>query len=224
MFTSAGEQLDIPLTAPIYIDGKDIWLGFRMICDSGTYAIGTDNGPRVAGVNWLSTGPGWTEMNSTVDANIHTIGVLTGNPIVQWLTVSPSSGTVLPAQTQDLTLSFNTTGLTDGTYQSILEIPSNDPNAEYKQVEVNLTVVTGLNNGTKVGVITFPNPTTQLVNVKADANIETISIYNVNGSIVKTININAKSTTVNVSDLAKGNYLMNINVGNNTVVRKVVVE
>jgi hypothetical protein len=223
-FTAAGEQQDVPLTNPIYLDGKDIWIGYRLVGLASTYPIGLDAGPRVNGVNWLSTGPGWTEMNSAVNNNIFVVGVLTGNPIVQWLTVSPSSGTILPGQSQNLTLSFDASGLVTGNYKSIVEIPSNDPNAEYKQVEVNLSVVTGLTKASKIGVITYPNPSTQFVNVQADANIETISIYNVNGSIVKTININAKSTTVNVSDLAKGNYLMNINVGNNTVVRKVVVE
>lgn len=223
-FTAAGEQQDVPLTNPIYLDGKDIWIGYRLVGLASTYPIGLDAGPRVNGVNWLSSGPGWTEMNSAVNNNIFVVGVLTGNPIVQWLTVSPSSGTILPGQSQNLTLSFDASGLVTGNYKSIVEIPSNDPNAEYKQVEVNLSVVTGLTKGSKIGVITYPNPSTQFVNVQADANIETISIYNVNGSIVKTININAKSTTVNVSDLAKGNYLMNINVGNNTVVRKVVVE
>jgi hypothetical protein len=214
----------VPLTNPIYLDGKDIWIGYRLVGVANTYPMGLDGGPRVNGVNWLSTGPGWTEMSPAVDNNIFIIGVLTGNPIVQWLTVTPSSGNVLPGQSQDLTLSFDASGLVTGNYKSIVEIPSNDPNAEYKQVEVNLSVVTGLTSGTKIGVITYPNPATQFVNVQADAKIETISIYNVNGSLVKTVNVNANRASVNVNDLAKGNYMMHINVGNNTIVRKVVVE
>jgi hypothetical protein len=223
-FTALGEQLDVPLTNPIYLDGKDIWLGYRMFCDSATYPIALDAGPRVLGTSWLSIGPGWNEMSSTVDANLYVVGVLTGNPVVQWLTVSPTSGTILSGQSQDLTLSFDISGLVDGNYQSILEIPSNDPNAEYKQVVVNLTVVTGIENGKKVGVMTFPNPATQFVNVKADANIDAINIYNVNGALVKSVSVNANSTSVNVNELSKGNYVMDIKVGNNTITRKVVVQ
>jgi flagellar hook assembly protein FlgD len=195
-----------------------------MFCDSATYPIALDAGPRVLGTSWLSIGPGWNEMSSTVDANLYVVGVLTGNPVVQWLTVSPTSGTILSGQSQDLTLSFDISGLVDGNYQSILEIPSNDPNAEYKQVVVNLTVVTGIENGKKVGVMTFPNPATQFVNVKADANIDAINIYNVNGALVKSVSVNANSTSVNVNELSKGNYVMDIKVGNNTITRKVVVQ
>ena len=224
--TSVGELVNIPLPSPLYIDGKDIWIGY--VCDAlaSTYPLGLDGGPRVTDdVNWISTGPGWSEYNATVDANLTIYGNLQGNTIQKWLTVSPTSGTITPAQSQQIDLTFNTSGLTPGNYLSVVEIGSNDPAQEWSQVNVHLTVSTSIDKlNEKIAVMTYPNPTTNNINIKSDNNIDEVSIFGLNGQLVKTVQVNSTTTVIEVNNLAKGNYVLDIKSGNNTIKRNIVVQ
>lgn len=224
--TSAGELVNIPLPSPLYIDGKDIWIGY--VCDAlaSTYPLGLDGGPRVADdVNWISTGPGWSEYNVAVDANLTIYGNLQGNTIQKWLTVSPTSGTLTPSQSQQIDLTFNTSGLTPGNYLSVVEIGSNDPAQEWSQVNVHLTVSTSIDKlDEKIAVMTYPNPTTNNINIKSDNIINEVSIFGLNGQLVKTVQVNSTTAVIEVNNLAKGNYVLDIKSGNNTIKRNVVVQ
>jgi hypothetical protein len=223
--SSAGENVNVALPSALYVDGNDLWIGYVCDADSGTYPLGLDAGPRTSGVNWISTGPGWSEYNVTVDANLVINANLQGSPIQKWLTVSPMSGMLTPAQSQQMDLTFNTTGLTPGNYLSVVEIGSNDPNLEYTSVNVHLTVTTGINdNDAKVGIMTYPNPTTNNINIKADTQIDAVSVYGMNGELVKTVQVNANTALIEVSNLAKGNYVLDIKTGNNTIKRNVIVQ
>lgn len=223
--SGANDNVNVPLNSAIYVDGKDLWIGYVCDADSGTFPLGIDNGPRTPGVNWVSTGPGWSEYNATIDANLTIYGNLQGNPIQKWLTVSPMSGMLTPAQSQQIDLTFNTTGLPNGNYLSVVEIGSNDPNTEYTSVNVHLTVATGINdNDTKIGVMTFPNPTTNNINIKADTKIDVVTVYGMNGELVKSVQVNANTALIEVNNLAKGNYVLDIKTGNNSIKRKVVVQ
>ncbi len=223
--SAAFDIINIPLPSPMYIDGKDIWIGYVCDADSGTYPLGLDNGPRTAGVNWISTGPGWSEYNLTIDANLTIYGNLQGNPIQKWLTVSPMSGMLTPAQSQQMDLTFNTAGLPDGTYLSVVEIGSNDPVQEYSQVNVHLTLVTSVDDvNAKVAIMTYPNPTTNNINIKSDTKIDAVAVYGLNGQLVKTIQVNANTAVIEVNNLAKGTYVFDIKSGNNIIKRNVVVQ
>jgi len=223
--TNAGELINVPLPSPLYIDGNDLWIGYVCDADSGTYPLGLDAGPRTAGVNWISTGPGWSEYNLTVDANLIIKGNLQNDPVLKWLTVSPMSGTLTPAQMQTIDLTFNTSGLTPGNYLSVVEIGSNDPAMEYTSVNVHLTVATGINdNEPNLGIMTYPNPTTQNINIKSNKTINSISIYNMNGQLVKSVQVNNLTTIIDVNQLSKGNYLMEINSDNNITKRSIVIQ
>lgn len=224
--TSVGELVNIPLPSPLYIDGKDIWIGY--VCDAlaSTYPLGLDGGPRVADdVNWISTGPGWSEYNVAVDANLTIYGNLQGNTIQKWLTVSPTSGTLTPSQSQQIDLTFNTSGLTPGNYLSVVEIGSNDPAQEWSQVNVHLTVSTSIDKlNEQIAVMTYPNPTTNNINIKSDNIINEVSIIGLNGQLVKTVQVNSTTVVIEVNNLAKGNYVLDIKSGNNTIKRNVVVQ
>ena len=222
--SGANDNVNVPLNSAIYVDGKDLWIGYVCDADSGTFPLGIDNGPRTPGVNWVSTGPGWSEYNATIDANLTIYGNLQGSPIQKWLTVSPMSGMLTPSQSQQSDLTFNTSGLPNGNYLSVVEIGSNDPNTEYTSVNVHLTVATGINdNDAKIGVMTYPNPTTANINIKADTKIDYVTVYGMNGELVKSIQVNANTALIEVNDLAKGNYVLDIKTGNNSIKRNVVV-
>ncbi len=57
-----------------------------------------------------------------------------------WLSVSPSSGTTAGGATSNVTVSFNTTGLLQGTYSGQLCVASNDSTQPRVRVPVSLTV------------------------------------------------------------------------------------
>lgn len=71
-----------------------------------------------------------------------------------------------------------------------------------------------------------PNPTKDLVNVSntTDAVVKNIIITDLNGRTVKSIDINATDVQVNISDLAIGVYMMNINTNQGSVTKKIVKE
>ncbi|MCS7258446.1 MAG: hypothetical protein NZ601_03645, partial [candidate division WOR-3 bacterium] len=68
---------------------------------------------------------------------------LTEVPIVDWLSVTPTSGQIPATSYTDLTVSFNTQGLALGAYQCTLRITSNDPQNSVVDVPIQLTVLSG---------------------------------------------------------------------------------
>ncbi|KPJ48850.1 hypothetical protein AMJ40_06770 [candidate division TA06 bacterium DG_26] len=65
---------------------------------------------------------------------------LSESPSVGWLSESPTSGSILPASSDDVTVSFDATGLSAGIYNTTLVITSNDPDEPTVNVPVQLTV------------------------------------------------------------------------------------
>lgn len=218
----------IPLTTPIYLDGKDIWVGYQFSdADANDFVIGVDAGPRTFQSSWLSTGPGWSEMSGTIDANIAISCLLTGAGFNNWMTITPNTGTVTPAGSSTITVSFDTTGLEyDTTYTGKIVVASNDPNNEYVEVSVALTIPDpgiGVSEIGKIGVMTYPNPAQDFMNVITNNIIETIQIYNVAGQKVSDITVNAANTKVDLRQLEKGTYIVNINVAGQVITRKINV-
>ena len=72
---------------------------------------------------------------------------------------------------------------------------------------------------------TYPNPVSSIVNLTNDNNIavSNITINDINGRTVKTVNTNTLSTIqINVSDLSAGVYLMNITSESGNAVKKFI--
>ena len=60
-----------------------------------------------------------------------------------WASVSPDSGTLVPADASDATVTFDATGLARGTYSGLLCVASNDPNSPLVEVPVSMRVTGG---------------------------------------------------------------------------------
>jgi hypothetical protein len=92
-------------------------------------------------------------------------------------------------------------------------------------------VITGVNNLTENNSIAvYPSPTNGLLNVKLelpDKGTYALTLTNLLGQIMYTENIEltgAYSTTIDMSNFAKGSYVLSIRGQNNQVVRKVVLQ
>lgn len=94
-------------------------------------------------------------------------------------------------------------------------------------VPVTITVIdnTGINPNDMVqGVFFYPNPsTTQITVVNNEANAIQIKLMNAQGAIVKEMNTISKETLLDVSTLAKGNYMMEVTKGDKKSTYKVVI-
>lgn len=79
-------------------------------------------------------------------------------------------------------------------------------------------------NFAKLGLNVFPNPVSDIVNITSpEANIQAVTITDLNGRTVKSINFNnVAETTVDASDLASGIYLMNITANGTVATQKIV--
>ena len=78
-----------------------------------------------------------------------------------------------------------------------------------------------LNEG---GIVISPNPATDAINVSAKANINSIAVYDLNGRVVASFEVNAASTAINVSEMTKGLYLVAINTAKGTYTERVIVK
>ncbi len=68
---------------------------------------------------------------------------LAENPAADWLAEDPGGGTIAPAGSTVVTVSFDATGLDVGTYTTALEVLSDDPDEPLVGVDVTLVVTTG---------------------------------------------------------------------------------
>ncbi|MCA9870115.1 MAG: hypothetical protein KC487_07020, partial [Anaerolineae bacterium] len=62
---------------------------------------------------------------------------------IPWASVNPTAGTTPPTGNVPVNVTFNSTGLSDGTFNGTLCVESNDPTTPLVQVPLELTVQTG---------------------------------------------------------------------------------
>ncbi|MGA9211695.1 T9SS type A sorting domain-containing protein [Kaistella sp.] len=79
--------------------------------------------------------------------------------------------------------------------------------------------VTDISN-VKTKVSVYPNPATDVINVKSDNKISLISLFDISGKLVKT----TAESTMNVQDLAKGSYVVSVKYADGTTETKKVVK
>jgi acetyl esterase/lipase len=64
------------------------------------------------------------------------------------------------------------------------------------------------------GINVFPNPGKGVVNITSErSNIDMVKIFNFAGKLVKTVTVNGVNTTIDISDLADGVYILQGHVG-----------
>ncbi len=133
----------IELDEPLTITGEDLWVGYSFTQQTTDIFIpGCDAGPNDPNGDWLKTGVGWGHLSSNPDLpyNWNIRANLVGEPITQWLSVDPATGTVVPAGTQDVDVNFDATGIEVGTHGADIVVFSNDPGNSIAYIPVTLTV------------------------------------------------------------------------------------
>ena len=72
----------------------------------------------------------------------------------------------------------------------------------------------GVGTNELFNVSVFPNPASNTVNLRADETITRADVYNILGKKVRSFNVNATSTSFNISDLNAGIYLLKYEINN----------
>lgn len=81
--------------------------------------------------------------------------------------------------------------------------------------------VMGTEKFQKESIKIYPNPATNELNIQADENISSIKLYTVSGALVKEIN-NPGTTPINLANINKGVYFVEITTNNKTLYKKII--
>ncbi len=223
-----GDWNTITLDTPIPITGEDLWVACYVNQTTLTHPIGTDPGPAVYDGDWVSNGPGWGHLAPTNDRNWNIEGILQGDPIEGWLSADPDDGTVVAGEFDNVTVTYDASNLLVGTYYAALVFITNDPENQYLELPVTLTVEdgTGLGEGdvSRLEMLVYPNPARNVVNVQSNINIDKLSIYNHIGQAVREVFVNNTTASVNVDGIESGVYFIRIETANGYTTQKLVIE
>ncbi|MDG5492804.1 T9SS type A sorting domain-containing protein [Psychroserpens sp. SPM9] len=148
------------------------------------------------------------------------------NGISGGLYLSTPSGLVIDQNTGTIDVSASTVGNYTVTYSVGPTSTSSSPNRYYstsRTIEITNDLLS-VSEDNRVTVKLFPNPTTGLINFESNILISEIKIFSILGQRVKTTTINSNETSVNLSDLRTGSYVMTFYVDNLSVGSKLIVK
>lgn len=82
----------------------------------------------------------------------------------------------------------------------------------------------GINEIEAFVVTVSPNPTTSLLNIESESIIDVISVYTLNGQLVKQLSPNSQKSFIDLRDLTQGFYLLEMNSEKGRNVRRIIVQ
>lgn len=138
------------------------------------------------------------------------------------LTVYDTAGTVLETFTVTNTPdSENFIGFISDTAIGKIEVAGNSDSGELLGNLTFGTEVLGILDNSLAGFNFYPNPTSDVLNLSANKNIEQVSLFNLLGQKVMVQKIGATSSNINIGSLATGTYVMEVTVDGKTATYKV---
>ncbi|MBP1645380.1 MAG: zinc metalloprotease [Bacteroidetes bacterium] len=85
-----------------------------------------------------------------------------------------------------------------------------------------LSMVEEISNDNSIKL--YPNPAENTLNIESQEIIKEIEFYDALGKEAKTITLNRKEATIDISSLAKGNYIVNLITDKGKITKKLVVK
>ena len=74
-----------------------------------------------------------------------------------------------------------------------------------------------------LGLSIYPNPTSGIVSIKSKQLVNAnVTVYDLNGRVLLSTNINGTSSEINMSNLASGMYLFKVQAGNSAFTKRIV--
>ena len=217
----------IVLTTPVYVSGRDLWVGYRFNKGAESYPAGVDAGPANPNGDWLATGPGWGHLsdNPALDANWNIRAMLVGELGYVWLSVDPNQGTLEGGASEELSIGINATGLAPANYSATVQVRSNDPENERVDIDVMLTIITGINEaGEQTYVTVYPNPAKDVLFFKGNTDIKTITMSNILGQVVYEGVVGQRETRISTNGFESGIYILTIQTQHGMATQKIVIQ
>ncbi|WP_420455335.1 S8 family serine peptidase [Rubrivirga sp.] len=134
-------SLEITLPEPINVEIGETYTWFLDLTAGETRQLFANTNPYAGGNLYFTTNgdPASASMSTNNDVQFK---VEFGAPLL-WLSAFPTSGTIEPGESDEITLGIDATGYPEGTYTGDLVIMTNDPDNESVTVPVTMTVVGG---------------------------------------------------------------------------------
>jgi hypothetical protein len=219
----------IVLNTPVYVSGRDLWVGYRFNKPAEVYPAGVDAGPANPNGDWLATGPGWGHLSDNpdpdLDANWNIRAMLMGDGGPVWLSVNPNSGTVEGGASDELAIEINTAGLSPANYSGKLHVRNNDPENERIDIEVMLTIITGINEaGEQTYVSVYPNPANDVLFLKGNTDIKSITLRNLLGQVVYEGVVGQRETRIATNGFESGMYVLTIQTQSGIAAQKIMIK
>lgn len=107
-------------------------------------------------------------------------------------------------------------------YYRIIAFYQNDCHSDFVQIDVDIYDYTGVDENIAGNVMIYPNPTSGLVSIKAEA-MRQVSVVNVMGQVLMTQTVDNDEVTIDMSAFENGMYLVSIKTENGNVVKRLNV-
>ena len=211
--------------------GQAMWVTVALEQAADEYPMTMDGGEygEEADGNWLST-------NGNSFSHCYSAGSFGGAWLITvncegelipatWATIDKTEGAILGGNSETITLTLNSIGLSMGTnYEANLIINTNDEEMAHVEIPVLLAVTDGVEETVAQLASVYPNPATSTITLEGE-NLSAVAIYNVAGQLVRIEKLGSVSNTIAL-DLEAGVYFFSIydNNGNNGVQRVVIMK
>lgn len=146
----------------IYNDGRVFYQYQNITSPNNSNTIGFENSTGTDGLQIV--------FNNTYVHNNLAVKIEKGG--LPWVSETPTSGSVAPANNQNVSVDFNSTGLVAGSYTGKLRIGSNDPVTPTKDVNVRLNVGLAVASNITLAEQGFFNTSTNKLNMR-----DTVRVY-----------------------------------------------
>ncbi|MCX6231642.1 MAG: T9SS type A sorting domain-containing protein [Bacteroidetes bacterium] len=92
-----------------------------------------------------------------------------------------------------------------------------------KTYTIHFTVGLGINEINDNGLVVYPVPAKDIVNIKLNASIQQIAIMNISGQKLSEIAVNAREAVLDIAKLSNGIYFLQIKTSNGILMKKIQV-
>ena len=229
--TTSMDWITATFDEPIYLTGQAMWVTVQLEQAAGEYPLTMDNGEygEESDGNWLSTnGNSFTHCYNAGNfggswlINVNCQGTLVP---ATWASIDKTEGSILGGNSDVITVSLNTIGLTEPEYTANLILNTND--AELPHIEIPVVLhydIDAVEETTVQLASIYPNPAQSQVTLEGD-NLNSVAIYNVAGQLVRIVKLNNMVNNIDMN-VESGVYFFSIydNNGNNSVQRVVIVK
>jgi len=140
--------------------------------------------------------------------------------------LSSPAGLIIDQNTGTIDVSESTIGNYIVTYSVGPNAIATAPN-RYYNTSINVEISDNslsVSDENSLSVKLYPNPTTGLINFQSNTQISEVKIFSILGQRVKTLEINNSQSTINISELRTGSYLITFYIDKQSVGSKLIIK